>query len=162
MVKYEGRDYTLYPYPWSGEAYCYLVDGNVRWNKPSHKRYLGYIMTENGAVFLYETSYRLPVVLGTFLLILMSVLLCNPKEPVAEYYPVAFAEAPLYQSGTLYCNVVNLADCDVQVRFGNDATESMLYEVRQGDTLPYLELGFVPTYIEYDQKYKFTLEVRYD
>ena len=162
MIKYRGEDYVLYTTPHNKTVSGYLCDGVYRLSKPKHAKYRGYIQYGETVIEIYVTSIRglVRLVLIVGICVLAYHGLHSTHDTV--YYKVSFAESPKYVDGMLYCTVVNVSNREIVVRFVNEEEESIAALLQPGDTLPYIELNFVPTHIVYDDKYPFKLEVQYE
>lgn len=161
MVDFDGQSYDVIRSNWGGDVYAHLIDGRFSYIRPSSKVYVGYIQTPRGVLEVWRSKVPVQyIVIGTVLILLC--VFSNCTRPRQEFYRVSFAEAPMYDGTTLYCSVVNVADREVTVQFLGDDNSSELILLRPGDTIPTIELTFVPTVIQYDQNYSFELEVQYD
>ena len=161
MVDYDSDSYELRQSHWNGETFAHLVDGKLQYNAPKHKNYVGFIWTDNGAIKVWKSRLPWPYICLVAMLIYVSIAFAMPTQHT-EYYRVSFAESPRYTDGTLYCTVVNVSDREVTVRFLSETDTSELILLRPGDTIPTIDLQFVPQYIQYDQQYSFELEVQYE
>ena len=161
MVNFDNETYELRRSHWNGEVFAHLVDGKFQYETPKHKDYLGFIWTDNGAVKVWKSRLPWPYICLVAMLIYLAIVFSTPVTHT-EYYRVSFAEAPLYSNGTLYCTVVNVSDREVTVQFLSGKERSELLLLRPGETIPTIDISFVPEYIQYDQQYSFELEVQYD
>lgn len=161
MVEYDGQAYEVHRSHWGGEVYAYLVDGKFTLLQPCSKVYVGYIKTQLGVLEVWRSRVPVRAIVAVVAIIVACILLNNTR-PVTEYYRVSFAESPIYRDGILYCNVVNVSDREVTVQFLDGAHSSVLVLLRPGETIPTVELDFVPSVIQYDQQHTFELEVQYD
>ncbi len=162
MISLFGEVYELHRSEWGGDFHAYLCNGVYTYRAPTHLAYQGYIITPDGVIAIYKSKVPWAWVLVTTVCF-VALMLFVFRSPSTEYYPVSFAERPVYKDGTIYCTVVNVSEREVTVRFGDNAGNvSVLTLLRPGETIPTLEVDFTPAYIEYDQKYQFELEVQYD
>ena len=160
-VYWNKKKYKVAKTNYNGEVHAWLKDGVPVYTKPKHGTCKGYIFTDDGVVAVVRTSF-----LWVWILPLTLILLClfwRESKVEYNYYPVAFAEHPVYSDGTLYCNVVNVHDEAVTVQFTTDtAWLPGLYVIEPGETLPYIDIDEAPTAIVYGGQYSFKLEVVYD
>lgn len=162
MIEFDGAEYEINHAKWNGPVQAYLVDGKYTYIRPVGKVYVGYITTPRGLLEVWRSKYPVKYIVVAVLFV-VACLVSNHIQPDVQYYRASFAEAPVYRDGTLYCTVVNVADREVTVQFlGAGGEQSALTLLRPGDTIPTIELDFIPTVIQYDQKYSFELEVQYD
>lgn len=160
MIYWQGRNYPLVPREYNGKVCGWLLDGILQATLPRGVIIRGHIVTEHGVIVVVRRDFRW----GIALLVLTISALVIALWPRYEYlyYQVAFAESPVYRDGTLYCNVVNVADMDVTVQFIGSASKTGMYQLSPGETLPYIYIDFVPEVIRYNGDFDFPLEVRSD
>ena len=161
MIDYDGQEYEIIRSHWGGEVYAYLIDGRFTYIHPTYKVYVGYIQTTRGVIEVWRSKVPVKYLVAVAVMVVLCIISTCTK-PETEYYRVSFAEVPIYTDGTLYCSVVNVSNREVTVQFLGEDNSSELILLRPGDTIPTIELDFVPALIQYDQNYSFELEVQYD
>lgn len=160
MIYWRGKYYPLVEAAYNGAVYGYLCGGQVCTKPPSHSKPFGYIQTPSGVVVICKRDKR-PFFVGVVVLLLTVIYLLYPRVEYS-YYQVAFEESPVWENNTLYCNVVNVAEREVSVQFVGENQVSIVYYLEPGDTLPTVQISFIPTAIRYGGSYDFSLEVQYD
>ena len=139
----------------------YLIDGVYTISQPTKGKCKGYIRTDAGIIEVYKTSVHWLLV-PVFLILIATFASMYASTSRTEYYRVSFDAAPLYTGGNIYCTVVNVANMNIEIKFSDEENTSITTLLRPGETLPYIELTFIPTVIVFNDKYTFSLEVRYD
>lgn len=163
MVDYHGQKYHIYESHYNGTPDGYFCNGNDYTEAPTNKSYRGYIIVDGRVISVYRDKVTAPVLLLAFTLLMsLAIIFYQGSLTSNEEYRVSFASYPVYREGTLYCNVVNVSDIDVTVSFTDGVSFSITSLLYPGETIPYIELDFTPTYIVYGGVYKFPLEVKHD
>lgn len=159
MTYWRGRTYDLIKSPYNGRVVGYLLDGELLQSQPTGTRILGHFSTEDGVVVVL--AWRKKAVVVAIAALIVAVLALWSRKTV-RYFPVVFAEEPVYYQGVLYCNVVNDAEISITVKFLSDTEESETHSLEPGESLPYILIDFAPTTIRYNDTYDFHLEVSCD
>ena len=155
MIYWYGKHYELIPHAYNGEVLGYLFDGELRSAQPPRTVVKGHIVVDNDVIVIVRRDRRHAVLAFLLLVLLLSPLLF-PRTKY-EYFPVTFAPYPVYDSGVLYCNVVNEALFPVTVQFLRTDDISVVYTINPGESLPYCGLEFAPQYIQYNGEHNFVL-----
>lgn len=145
--------------PYRGKVHGYICNGVFSTTQPKGKRYVGYRQTDNGAVLVYRDPYTMYVVPILLLVVGVASVMFLRHEEVVEYR-VSFSQTPVYVDGRLYCTVTNVSDETITVAFTDGEQTSGAIPLFSGESLPYVEIEFVPTHIVYGGAYKFPLEVQ--
>lgn len=163
MIEYCGQQYEVHSMPHNKFVKGYLKDGVFKHKKPLTAKCLGYIQDGDGVIEIYKSRMLLIRLLVCAAIIGLCFFHWQVSRVTTIEYKTSFAEFPVYEEGVLYCSVVNVSDIEVTVTFQDDfGNKSITTSLRPGDTIPYLELDFVPTQIVYDNQYSFKLEAQYD
>lgn len=160
-VYWNKKRYKVISSPYNGEVHAWMKDGAPVYTKPTSGRLIGFIFTDDGVVAVLRSQFVWVWILPLLCVLAGALMVSSTKE--TSYYPVAFAEKPIYSAGTLYCNVLNVHTETVTVQFATDrGLIPGTYPLAPGESLAHIDIAYIPTKIVYNGRYAFSLEVIYD
>lgn len=163
QIIYQGKRRNVVHEQTNATTCFHFFEGRTYSSPPKNAHYVGYVLDEdNRKVYVYQRSY-LGVVLAMILVLLVSLLIClicTHSEVIQ--LRVSFSETPQYTDGVLYCNVTNVERIPITVQFLGIEQASTTYTLQAGESLPYINIDFIPTVIRFQSQCDFIIEVSTD